>query len=133
MVSLLLQALRQTPSLPTHLPMPTSEGLRRALTLLLETNRWRLPMHQIASVAAMSERTFSRRFTAELGLSFRVWRQRARIISSLDLLTSDRSIKVIANTLQFESAAAYIAAFRELLGCTPNAFRQGNQGLPVAM
>lgn len=133
MVFLLLQTLRQTPSLPTHLPMPSSEGLRCALTQLLETNDWQLSMRQLASVATMSERTFSRRFTAEVGLSFRAWRQRARIISSLDLLATDRSIKVIASLLQFESAAAYIFSFRELLGCTPNTFRQENQAATVAL
>jgi transcriptional regulator GlxA family with amidase domain len=126
MVSLLLHTLQQTPSLPTYLPMPASDGLRRALALLLETNRWQLPMHHLATVAMMSERTFTRRFTVEVGLSFRAWRQRARVISSLDLLASDPPIKAIARTLQFESPAAYIAAFRELLGCTPNAFRKGS-------
>jgi AraC-like DNA-binding protein len=124
MVSLLLHTLQQTPSLPTHLPMPANEGLRRALALMLETRHWQLPLHHLASAATMSERTFSRRFTAETGLSFRAWRQRARIVSSLDLLASDAPIKAIAHALQFESPAAYIASFRELLGCTPNAFRQ---------
>jgi AraC-like DNA-binding protein len=128
MVSLLLQTLRQTPSLPTHLPMPQSEGLRLALGWLLEANRWHLPMHEVASVAAMSERSFTRRFKDEVGLSFRAWRQRARIIASLDLLTADRPVKAIAHSLQFASAAAYGAAFRELMGCTPHAFRQGGRG-----
>ncbi|HEX5737866.1 MAG TPA: helix-turn-helix transcriptional regulator [Hydrogenophaga sp.] len=123
MVSLLLQTLRQTPNLPTHLPMPVSEGMRRALAMLLQPQGWRLPMHQLASEAAMSERTFTRRFSAELGLSFRAWRQRARILSSLDLLTTDQPIKAIAHALQFGSSAAYVAAFRALLGDTPNAFR----------
>jgi AraC-like DNA-binding protein len=128
MVCLLLQTLPQTPGLPTHLPMPVSDELRRVLTLLLETNRWQMPMHQIASSAAMSERTFSRRFTAEVGLSFRAWRQRARIVSSLDSLALNRPIKAIARTLHFASSAAYIASFRELLGCTPDAFRREDQG-----
>jgi AraC-like DNA-binding protein len=46
----------------------------------------------------------------------------ARIIASLDMLASDRSIKAIAHTLQFSSAAAYIAAFRDMFSCTPNTF-----------
>lgn len=129
MASLLLQTLRQTPNLQTYLPMPENEGLRRAVTPLLEQGQWRLPMHELASLAAMSERTFTRHFSAELGVSFREWRQRARILSSLDLLTSGRSIKTIAHTLQFDSAPAYIAAFRALLGSTPHAFRQEEQGL----
>ena len=127
MVSLLLRTLQQTPGLPTWLPMPADEGLRRAVDLVLKTGHWQLPLHHLASAATMSERSFSRRFTAEVGLSFRAWRQRARIISSLDLLASDASIKAIAHALRFESPAAYIASFRELLGCTPNAFRQGRQ------
>ena len=131
MVSLLLHTLQQTPSLPTHLPMPSNEGLRRALALLLQTNQWQLAMHELASVAAMSERSFTRRFTAEAGLSFRAWRQRARIISSLDLLASNAPIKAIARTLQFESPTAYIASFHELLGCTPNTFRRAHAAPPA--
>jgi AraC-like DNA-binding protein len=124
MVCLLLQTLQRTQSMPTHLPMPASPGLRRALALLLDTHRWQLPVHELAAVAMVSERTFTRRFTAEVGLNFRAWRQRARILSSLDLLTTGHSIKAIAHTLQFANSAAYVAAFRELMGCTPNTFRQ---------
>ncbi|RZJ59637.1 MAG: AraC family transcriptional regulator [Acidovorax sp.] len=128
MVSLLLHTLQHTPCLPTHLPMPASEGLRRALALLLQSHRWQLPLHDLAAEAAVSDRTFTRRFTAETGVSFRVWRQRARIIASLDLLASGRPVKAIAHAMQFESPAAYIASFRALLGCTPNAFRGLPQG-----
>jgi AraC-like DNA-binding protein len=134
MVCLLLQALQQVPALPTQLPMPASDALRAALSLLLEANRWRLPMSELASAANLSERTFTRRFTAELGMSFRAWRQRARVLSSLDMLSSGRSIKAIAHTLDFASSAAYVAAFRELLGCTPNAFRlRGDENPPTAL
>jgi len=125
MAVLLLSALRQTPALPTHLPMPASEPLRRALGPLLVAHRWHWPMQRVAEKAAMSERTFTRRFTAEVGLSFRAWRQRARIIASLDLLNAGLPVKAIAHRLRFASDAAYVAAFRELLGCTPHAFRQG--------
>ena len=128
MVCLLLQTLRQTPGLSTYLPLPSSPGLYRAITQMLETKQWQLQMHEIADMAAVSERTFSRRFTKEVGLNYRIWRQRARIIASLDLLASNRSIKSIAIALQFASAAAYIAAFHSILGCTPNAFRIENAG-----
>ena len=104
--------------------MPQSEELRRALKLLLDSNEWGLTAERIAAEACMSERSFSRHFSAETGMSFRSWRQRARVVTSLDLLASDRSIKTIARAMQFSSVAAYIAAFRELLGCTPSVFRQ---------
>jgi AraC-like DNA-binding protein len=128
MVSLLLQTLRQSADLPTHLPMPVSQALRDVLAMLLDTNRWHLPLHEIASAAAMSERTFSRRFAAETGLSFRAWRQRARIVASLDFLASGRSVKAIARSLHFASAAAFVASFRDALGCTPQTFRHDGLG-----
>lgn len=123
MVSLLLRALQHAPSLPTDLPLPASPALRQALAPLLQDHQWQLPLHALAAAASMSERSFTRRFTAEAGMSFRTWRQRARVIASLDLLASGRPVKAIAHTLQFESVAAYCASFRGVLGCTPSAYR----------
>lgn len=123
MVRLLLQILPHTPTLPTQLPMPHSQALRAVVALVLAGQRWDQPVGELAAAAAMSERSFSRHFAAEVGLNFRAWRQRARIIASLDLLAATRPVKVIAQRLQFASDAAYIAAFRELLGVTPHVFR----------
>lgn len=124
MVRLLLRTMQHTPSLPTDLPMPCSPALRQALAPLLQNHQWHLPLHALAAAASMSERSFTRHFTAEAGMSFRAWRQRARLIASLDLLASGRPVKAVAHALQFESAAAYCAAFRGLLGCTPSAYRE---------
>lgn len=124
MARLLLCTLRETSLLPTYLPMPKSPRLHGALRKLLASNDWHLTSPEIAAHAAMSERTFCRHFKADVGISFRAWRQRARIISSLDMLAADRSVKSIASVMQFASAAAYVAAFRMLLGCAPNAFRR---------
>ncbi len=123
MASLLLHALDESPCLPTQLPMPASPRLQAALAGLAVDDCGRLSLGDAASRAAMSERSFSRHFTAELGLSFRDWRQRARLIASLDLLASPRAIKDIAATLGFGDAAAYVSSFKALMGCTPGEFR----------
>jgi AraC-like DNA-binding protein len=125
MAALLLQALDESPCLPTQLPMPTGARLQAALAGLAVADCGRLPLAEAASRAAMSERSFSRHFTAELGMSFRDWRQRARLIASLDLLASPRAIKDIAATLGFGDAAAYVSSFKALMGCTPGEFRTG--------
>ena len=85
---------------------------------------WRLSLGDVAARAAMSERSFSRHFSAELGMSFRAWRQRARLIASLDLLASPRAVKDIAATLGFGDAAAYVSSFKALMDCTPGEFRE---------
>ena len=123
-VRLLLCALSEAACLPTELPMPAHPGMRAAVSAMMAAQRWDLPLSGLAAEAAMSERSFTRHFAAEAGMSFRDWRQRARLIASLDLLASSRPIKSIASTLGFSSAAAYIAAFRRLMGTPPAEFRR---------
>lgn len=130
MARLVLHMLRETACLPTFLPMPRNERLHGVLTMLIAANGWNMPVHEVASRAAMSERTFSRRFNADVGLTFRTWRQRARIIASLDMLAANSPVKAIASTLQFASSAAYVSAFRQLLGCAPNEFRDERRTNP---
>ncbi len=124
MAQLLLQILCEAEPLATELPMPADERLRGAVMRMLSANNWNLSMQELASSALMSERSFTRHFAADVGMSFRTWKQRARIVASLDLLAADRSVKQIARAMQFATPAAYIASFRELLGSTPSAFRQ---------
>ncbi|MBA2672672.1 helix-turn-helix transcriptional regulator [Ramlibacter sp.] len=127
MAGLLLRTLRHAPALPISLPMPADARLHRALALLLQAQAWHWPIERLAQEAAMSERSFTRHFTGDMGMSFRAWRQRARVIASLDLLNAGRPVKAVARQLQFASDAAYVAAFRDLLGCTPSAFRSQTQ------
>jgi AraC-like DNA-binding protein len=129
MAKLLLHALVETAFLPTYLPMPADKRIKNALSILMAKNNWRQSLDEVSASAHMSSRTFTRRFTLEVGMSFRDWRQRARLIKSLDLLALNQSIKSIAHTLGFASTSAYCAAFRDLFGCIPSEFRPVKHGL----
>ncbi|MFZ6743755.1 AraC family transcriptional regulator [Undibacterium sp. JH2W] len=124
MAGLLLHALSETACLPSDLPWPAPGPLRLALQDMLRAGQWQRPMDELAAQLAMSGRSFSRHFSAQTDMSFRHWRQRARLIASLDLLASTASIKSIAHRLQFASSAAYVSAFKELMGTSPQVFRQ---------
>jgi AraC-like DNA-binding protein len=102
--------------------MPHDERLFCAARELLVNNRWEASMSDLASVAAMSERTFSRMYIKDTGFSFRNWKQRARIYASLDLLANGMPIKQVAYQLGFSCPAAYTAAFRSILDSTPRDF-----------
>jgi AraC-like DNA-binding protein len=129
MAKLLLHALVETAFLPTYLPMPADKRIKNALSILMAKNNWRQSLDEVSAGAHMSSRTFTRRFTLEVGMSFRDWRQRARLVKSLDLLALNQSIKSIAHTLGFASTSAYCAAFRDLFGCIPSEFRPVKHGL----
>ncbi|MEB5971020.1 helix-turn-helix transcriptional regulator [Pantoea dispersa] len=119
MALLLLEILSEAPSLTAELPMPRDERLFSAARELMVNHRWEIPLSDLAFIASMSERTFSRWFIKDTGFSFRTWKQRARIYASLDLLANNIPIKQIAYKLGFSCPAAYTAAFRSILNATP--------------
>lgn len=124
---LLLHALGEAACLPTRLPLPAGEALRRAVLPLMARQRWHLSLEDVAGDAAMSARSFSRNFAADTGMSFRSWRRHARLLASFDALAGERPIKAIAASLGFSGSSAYVAAFRDAFGFTPETFRRGRR------
>lgn len=124
MASLLLQVLSETEILPAALPMPLDSRLHRAALEMMMHNNWHASLSQLAELATMSERTFSRQFVKDTGFTLRGWKQWARIYASLDLLANGISLKQIAFQLGFSCPAAFTAAFREVMGSTPGQFQQ---------
>lgn len=122
MALLLLQILSEAPPLTMDLPMPRDERLFRAASELLVNQRWDASLSDLAFVATVSERTFSRLFIKDTGFSFRTWKQRARICASLDLLANGIPLKQVAYQLAFSCPTAFTAAFRSVLGSTPRDF-----------
>ncbi len=118
----MLNVLPCMASLPTKLAMPCSEKLRQVAMAVLTERAWDQPLHMTAAMAHMSERSFTRNFKSETGLTYRAWRQRARLIMSLDLLNAEHSVKHISHALGFASSAAYVSAFNGLFGCPPGTF-----------
>lgn len=122
MALLLLEILSEAAPLAAELPMPHDERLFRAASELLICHRWNASLSDLADIATVSERTFSRLFIQDTGFSFRAWKQRARIYASLDLLCNGVSIKQVAYQLGFSCPSAFTAAFSSILGSTPRNF-----------
>jgi AraC-like DNA-binding protein len=66
-----------------------------------------------------SNRTLSRLFQSETGMSFVRWRQQLHVGLALQRLASGESVTNIAIDLGYESTSAFIAMFRRMLGTTP--------------
>jgi methylphosphotriester-DNA--protein-cysteine methyltransferase len=67
-------------------------------------------------------RTVIRVFQAETGLTFKVRRQRVRIVRAIDRLAGGTAIAQVPSALGFSSAASFAFAFRQVTNMTPSAF-----------
>ncbi|MFE3517702.1 helix-turn-helix domain-containing protein [Streptomyces sp. NPDC059166] len=73
-----------------------------------------------------SARTLSRRFRAETGVSFSSWRTNERLNAALPLLGSGHPVSRVAHTVGYQTASAFITAFRREVGTTPAAYFSGS-------
>lgn len=119
---LILHDLTETAHAPTFLPLPTTPAGRRVADLALDDPRTELGIDALASRAATSVRTVSRLFRAETGMTFKAWRQRARIVHAMDRLARGEPIARVSTHCGFASTAAFSCAFRQVTAMTPTRF-----------
>lgn len=125
MVRLILLELSAVSDAPTYLPMPQSPVAKRVAEIALGDHRNNMDLTELASRAATSGRTISRLFPAETGMTLKAWRQRARIVRTMEQLARGKSVAEVASDAGFSSTAAFSFAFRQVTGTTPSAFLCG--------
>jgi AraC-like DNA-binding protein/quercetin dioxygenase-like cupin family protein len=125
-VSVLLDQLAGAAALPLNLPMPNSAPLLRIATRLLDRPADVPLLSDMAIATAMSPRTLERQFKLETGLSLRSFRRQARLLRSLELLSSDMPVGRVSDRLGFGEPSAFIAMFRSAFGVTPGRYLAQN-------
>jgi AraC-like DNA-binding protein/mannose-6-phosphate isomerase-like protein (cupin superfamily) len=104
---------------PLVLPLPRDE---RALALAHSVLSQPLSTGNVDDLAkqhGVARRTLERRFSDETGMSFGVWRQKARLLDSIRLLAEGSSVTDTAFDCGYASVSAFIAAFKGTFGYTP--------------
>ena len=119
LVAVLLDQLHALPEVGFSLPLPRHPGLLALCNRLVAHPDHEQTLQQWARELGCSEKTLMRLFLRETGLSFRLWRQRLRLLSSLAALEAGQRVTDAALACGYESTSAYIAAFRQLFGATP--------------
>ena len=104
------------------LRMPRDPRAARAAEAVLGDLAGSTTPAAIARRAATSARTLSRLFRAETGLGFGAWRQRARLVRSVQLLVEGQPVARVAVAVGYQSVSAYIAAFAQAFGVTPGRY-----------
>lgn len=122
--AVILDEIRSLPVEPLGLPLPRDARLQRIARALLHDPADARDLETWADWAATSSRTLSRRFVTETGFTFTAWRQRARLLRSLEMLAADVPVTAIALELGYATASAFISLFRRTFGATPAVYRQ---------
>lgn len=108
-------------------PVPRSSTASTAATREWALARLhdRLSLADLAAHAAMSVRTFTRRFRVEVGMSPNRWLVQQRVERVRDLLeSSDLPVESVAYEAGFGSAASLRQHIRAALGVSPTAYRR---------
>jgi AraC-like DNA-binding protein len=119
-----LDRLRRVEELPFSLPAPRDDRLRALAGILAAEPADERPLPELGRCVGASERTLSRLFRTELGMSFPQWRGQLRLQRALTLLAAGRSVTAVAGDCGFRSPSAFIDAFRRAFGTTPGRYRQ---------
>ncbi len=99
--------------------LPTDKRALPIAEELLHQPDSRVLLSERAKTAGASERTISRIFEKETGLTFKQWRQKVRLISSLSLLEKNMPVQSVALSVGYDSTSAFIHSFKKEFGSTP--------------
>ncbi|PZQ49181.1 MAG: AraC family transcriptional regulator [Phenylobacterium zucineum] len=107
------------------IPECCSDGFAPVLDWALEHLADDHSVGSLAARAAMSERTFARRFVAETGTTPHKWLVQQRVLAARHLLeTSDLPIEQVAERVGFGSSVVLRDHFRRATGLAPATYRQ---------
>ncbi|CAG9233187.1 Transcriptional regulator, AraC family [Paraburkholderia tropica] len=107
---------------PLKLPAFTDQRLQPLHAALAATPADARTLDQWASALNMSARTLARLFQAQVGMSFTQWRQHMRVLAALPRLASGEPVTSIAFDLGYDSASAFSAVFRRIMGVVPSQY-----------
>ncbi|MFD7922101.1 AraC family transcriptional regulator [Streptomyces sp. NPDC059740] len=125
--AVLLDQLKASPQQPLHLPTPTSATLRRVCSLLRADPADNRTLAALGREVGASDRTLSRLFRSDLGMTFPQWRTQLRLHHALLLLAEHTPVTVVAHRCGWSSTSAFIDVFRRVLGHTPGTHRSRRQ------
>lgn len=122
LVQVLIDQLTEAPQVDTMLPWPEDKRLLKVCRHQQKYPDTDKTLQIYSQELGISDKTLSRLFLQQTGLSFRQWRQRSRLLAALPMLERGERITDVALACGYESLSSFIATFREQMGITPRAF-----------
>ncbi|MDQ1858037.1 helix-turn-helix transcriptional regulator [Chryseobacterium sp. WLY505] len=119
--------MQRAPEEKLELKMPQDRRFKRIVEEW--TLRHSMPpmLKDLAEKTGAVEKTISRIFKKETGLSYQDWRQQWRLQRSIELLVEGNSIGEVSHILDFSSDSAFIEFFKKQTGSTPLQYLMKNE------
>ncbi len=116
--------------MPLNLPVP-ADPVVSAATDYTRAHLDRVTVSDVTRAVGVSERTLRRIFRAHLGMSWRSYLLRARVLRSMAMLAqSDRTVLEVSIAVGFDDAGAFARSFARHCGETPSAYKRRISGAP---
>ena len=123
LAELLIDLLAEARPQDLALPLPRDNRALAMAQRLRDAPGGVAPLAELARGAGASLRTLQRLFPAETGLTLEAWRQKARLITAVAMLSGGAPVAVTAADCGYESPSAFIAAFKRQFGVTPGRYQ----------
>ncbi|MFJ9853798.1 AraC family transcriptional regulator [Streptomyces sp. NPDC101150] len=117
--AVLLDQLRASPQQPLQLPSPADPRLKAVCDLLHRHPADPRTLAALGTATGTGERTLSRLFRRELGMTFPQWRTQLRLYHALGMLADELPVTTVAHRCGWSSTSAFIDVFRRAFGYTP--------------
>ncbi|GAA2094770.1 helix-turn-helix transcriptional regulator [Streptomyces albiaxialis] len=119
--AVLLDQLRASPQQPVQLPSPADPRLAAVCALLHRDPADSRTLAELGAEAGAGERTLSRLFRHELGMTFPQWRTQLRLYHALRMLAEGLPVTTVAHRCGWSSPSAFTDVFRRAFGHVPSA------------
>lgn len=123
--AVLVDELVETAEQSLHLPEPRDDRLRAVTELLHQDPAQMTTLAEFGRAVGAGERTLTRLFHRELGMSFLKWRTMLRIHRALVHLADGRSVTDTSIACGWSNPTSFIEAFTTLTGQTPGRYQAG--------
>lgn len=112
---------------PLFLHMPTDKRLIKITARLNNNPADNTTLEEWSHTIGATPRTLNRLFQKETQMGFVEWRQRLRILFSLERIEQGENINRIAGELGYDSGSAFITMFKKHLGQSPKQYLKETQ------
>ena len=128
LLAVLRDQLRASPQQPMRLPTPTDPRLAAVCAIVHTNPADPRTLAALGAATGAGERTLSRLFRREFGMTFPQWRTQSRLYHALRMLADGTPVTTVAHHCGWSSTSAFIDVFRRSFGYTPGTHNRRTPG-----